>query len=159
MEKEPKIVIKEIVENILNKLSVNFEDVTVHEDSDNIRFAVKSDDSGILIGSEGKNIRALNYIIKQIVWRNDSEEVKNIKFFIDVNDYQSQNIERIKNKALETAEKAIMFKRDIEMDQMSSFERMIIHSALADNPKITTESSGDGAFRRIFIKYSGESEF
>ena len=64
-----------------------------------------------------------------------------------------KNIKRIRDKALEMAEKAIIFKRDIELEPMSSFERMLVHSALADKPNIETESSGDGIFRKVSIKF------
>jgi len=146
--------IKETIKNILEKLTVDFDEIETHKTSDNnFRFAIKSTDSGVLIGTEGKNIKALNHLIKQIIWRDSEGETEKINFFIDVNDYQQQNIERIKSKAKETAEKAIVFKRDIEMEPMSSFERMIIHSALADDPRVETESTGKGAFRKINIKF------
>ena len=146
--------IKKIIENTLRKLSVDFDEIVIHNEGEtNFRFAIKSNDSGILIGAEGNNIKALNHIIKQIIWRSDAEEVKNINFFVDINDYQQKNIERVKNKAKEVAEKSIVFKRDIEMEPMSSFERMIVHSALSDNPQIETESSGEGVFRKVNIKF------
>jgi len=122
------------------------------EDKNSVRFAIKSNDSGILIGNDGNNIKALNHMIKQIAWKNNSLG-ENINFFVDVNDYQYKNIKRIRDKALEMAEKAIIFKRDIELEPMSSFERMLVHSALADKPNIETESSGDGIFRKVSIKF------
>ena len=154
MENEANNKIKKIIEEMLNKLTVNFESITICDDGNaNFRFAVKSSDSGILIGNDGNNIKALNYLVKQIVKGGKDEDIKNINFFIDVNDYQTKNIEKIKNKALEMAEKAVFFKRDVEMDPMSSFERMIVHSVLADQENIETESTGVGAFRKVCIKY------
>ncbi|MDD2935224.1 MAG: KH domain-containing protein [Candidatus Pacebacteria bacterium] len=154
MENKANNKIKKIIEEMLGKLTVDFENVTICDDgNDNFRFAVKSSDSGILIGNEGNNIKALNYLVKQIVKGGKDEDIKNINFFIDVNDYQTKNIEKIKNKALEMAEKAVFFKRDVEMDPMSSFERMIVHSVLADQENIETESSGVGVFRKVCIKY------
>lgn len=145
---------KEIIEELLKKLTVDFEEVVVcDDDNNNFRFAIKSNDSGILIGSDGKNIKALNSIIKQIVRKNNENKEGCINFFVDVNDYQTKNIEKIKNKALETAQKAVVFKRDIEMEPMTSFERMIVHSALADNPNIETESAGEREFRKVVIKF------
>ena len=154
MESEQNKVIKEIIQEILTRLSVDFEDITINDDgNDNFRFAIKSNDSGILIGSEGNNIKALNYLIKQIVRKNEDETIRNINFFVDVNDYQTKNIARIKNKAIEMAEKAIFFKRDIELDPMTSFERLIVHSVLADHESVETSSSGVGSFRKVCIKF------
>ncbi|HLD38589.1 hypothetical protein A3I18_02030 [Candidatus Campbellbacteria bacterium RIFCSPLOWO2_02_FULL_35_11] len=158
MDNETNKQIKELTEEFLKKLTVDFDEVTVCDDgSGNFRFAIKSSDSGILIGNEGNNIKAINYLIKQIVKNSEGENFKNINFFIDVNDYQTKNIERIKNKALEMAEKAVFFKRDVEMDPMSSFDRMIVHSVLADREDVGTESSGIGNFRRVCIKYKNKN--
>ena len=146
-------LIKNIIEQFLKKLTVEFDEIYIDkEDKNSVRFAIKSNDSGILIGNDGNNIKALNHMIKQIAWKNNSLG-KNINFFVDVNDYQYKNIKRIRDKALEMAEKAIIFKRDIELEPMSSFERMLVHSALADKPNIETESSGDGIFRKVSIKF------
>ncbi len=148
-------LIKNIVEEILKKLTVNFDSIDFFEDGN--RFCIKSDDSSILIGSEGNNIKALNHIIKQIVFKKQNPSERGTSFFVDVNDYQENNIERIKREALETAEKAIVFKRDIEMKPMSSFERMIVHSALAENENVSTESEGEGTFRKVVIKYKSNN--
>lgn len=147
------ILIKELVEDFLKKLTVDFDDVSIEEENGNIRLAIKTSDSGVLIGSEGNNIKALNYLIKQVSRRHKDDEVKNINFYVDVNDYQAKNIERLKNLATEAAKKSTVFKRDIEMEPMSSFERLIIHSALSDYPNIKTESAGEIPFRRIVIKF------
>ncbi|MBU1557627.1 KH domain-containing protein [Patescibacteria group bacterium] len=152
MEENQKI--KELIEEFLKKLTVNFEEITICDDgNNNFRFAIKSEDSGILIGSEGKNIKALNSIIKQIVRKNNNDNKDCINFFVDVNDYQTKNIDRIKSKAVETAEKAIAFKRDVEMEPMTSFERLIVHSTLADRDNIETESAGERNFRKVVIKF------
>ena len=81
-----------------------------------------------------------------------SELEDRVNFYIDVNDYQSNNINKIKREARDAAKKADLFKRDIEMSIVNSYERMIIHSTLADNDKVFTESTGEGEFRRVVVK-------
>jgi spoIIIJ-associated protein len=108
-----------------------------------------------LIGNDGINISAINHLIKKIAWKEVNEQApstEKLDFFIDVNDYQEKNIERIKNQALDLAEKVALFKRDIEMSPMSSYERMVVHALLADNPHVFTESIGEKNFRRLIIK-------
>lgn len=153
MAENKSIVIKELIEDFLKKLTVDFDDVLIEEENGNIRLAIKTNDSGVLIGSEGNNIKALNYLIKQMVRKHQDEEIKALSFYVDVNDYQAKNIERLKNLATETAKKSVVFKRDIEMEPMSSFERLIIHSALSEHQNIKTESAGEIPFRRVVIKF------
>ncbi len=152
-----KQIIKEVIENILKKLCVDFNEVRFVDESGfgkGAKFLIKTNNSGLLIGTEGATVLALNHLIKKIIWQKLNNENNNerISFFIDVNDYQSKNIEKIKTQAMSLAERADLFKRDIEMEAMSSYERMIVHSVLADNPKVRTESAGEGEFRRVIIK-------
>ena len=151
-------IIKELLEDFLNKLCVSFDEVEFLDKDEfqgGVKFLIKTNESGLLIGSDGATIQAINHLIKKIVWKriNSKKELnERLNFFVDVNDYQSKNIERIRNQALESAEKVILFKRDVEMPAMSSYERMIVHSVLADNPDVFTESIGENGFRRLVIK-------
>jgi len=151
-------IIKKLIEDFLKKLCVEFDEVSFL-DGDGFqggtRFLIKTDESGLLIGSEGATIYAINHLIKKMVWKKINSKIETeerINFFVDVNDYQGKNIERIKTQATDLAEKVILFKRDIEMSPMSSYERMIVHSVLADNPDVFTESIGENGFRRLIIK-------
>lgn len=151
--------IKELIEVFLKKMCANFEEVVFIENKEfqgGTRFLIKTNESsGLLIGSEGVNIYALNHLIKKMAWKKVNglvKEEERIDFFVDVNDYQGKNIEKIKNQALDLAKKVALFKRDVEMPPMSSYERMIAHSVLADNPDVFTESVGENGFRRLVIK-------
>jgi len=157
MEENTKII-KELIENFLVKLCVDFDGV-VFMDKDEfqggVRFLIKTNESSLLIGSEGVNIQAINHLIKRMVWKKVNSNLdsgERINFFIDINDYQSKNIERIRSQALDTSEKVKLFKRDIEMPLMNSYERMITHSVLVDDPDVFTESVGENGFRRLIIK-------
>jgi len=151
-------IIKELIEDFLNKLCVSFDEVIFLNDDEfkgGTRFLIKTDESGLLIGTEGVTIYAINHLIKKMVWKKVNSKIEmddRINFFVDINDYQGKNIERIKTQTLDSAEKVKLFKRDIEMPAMSSYERMIAHSVLADNPDVFTESVGENGFRRLVIK-------
>ena len=51
------------------------------------------------------------------------------------------------------AERARELKYDVEMEPMSSYERLIIHSVLQGSANIKTESQGDGRSRRVVVRY------
>ena len=65
-------------------------------------------------------------------------------------------IERLKLKAKILANRARDMKANIEMDPMSSYERLIVHGILTNEPSVKTESTGEGRNRRIVIKYTGQ---
>lgn len=148
--------IKKIIEEILNKIPLTFSEVCVldGEVADCKKFVIKGADSNLLIGRDGENLSAFSHIIKKIVAKKDGEEMME-KFYIDVEDYHTKKIRKIKNICLTMASRAKTFKRDIELEPMSSYERMIVHSTLADDTAVRTESDGEGKFRKVIIKYIG----
>jgi len=149
--------VKQIIEELLRRLGVSFETVEITEDSGRVAFVVKSEDSSILIGTHGVNISALNHLVKRIVGKrlNVSPDTP-FNFYVDINDYHEKLVREIKNKATILAERARSFKVDVEMDPMSPYERMVIHTFFEEVPDIKTESRGTGSKRRVVLKYIGD---
>lgn len=144
--------IKQKIEDTLNKMSVSFDEVEVlKDDSGNPKFLIKTKESGLLIGYKGEHFLALNHLIKRMVWKNSKDEMK---FSIDINNYQEENLKGLKSKALSLAEKVKSSKATLEMEPMSPYERMIIHALFSSDPNITTESVGENKDRRIVLKYN-----
>src|SRR3989338_3095478 len=145
---------KKIIEETLTLMGVSFQTVEKvgSSDSKHERFMIKTEDSAILIGSKGENLGAFNYIIKRMVAKTEPPESE-VKFFVDVNEYHEKALESVKAKAKIMSERARSFKADVEFPPMSSYERMLIHSFLEGAPDIKTESMGEGASRRVVIKY------
>ena len=77
---------------------------------------------------------------------------------VDINNRQQKQDETLKTKAKIIAERAREFKKDMEMEPMSSYERMVIHTALEGMPSIKTESAGIGKERRGIIKFVEKKE-
>ncbi len=151
MEKEQHI--RETLTTLLGHLGVEVTDIIIEKDgkTDSTRFIIATPDSAILIGEHGARLLALNHLMKRIVEKN-SEETS--PFFVDVNDYQKKRIEDIRAKAHMLAERARYFKSSVEMDPMSSYERMIVHAEFSEEKDITTESTGAGRDRRVIIRFS-----
>ncbi len=145
---------KKIIEDTLTFMGVSFETVEKVDsaDSKHERFMIRTEESALLIGSKGENLGALNYIVRRIVAKSSPPESE-FKFFVDVNEYHEKALESVKAKAKVMSERARSFKADIELEPMSSYERMLIHSYLEGAPDIKTESRGEGATRRVVIKY------
>lgn len=148
------IKIKSTIEELLRLMKVSFDSVDILENkyTSSPKFVIKTPDSALLIGTRGANLLAFNHLVKKIA-SSGKEEDEATKFFIDVNNYQEKLEEELKNKAKIMSDRARSFKVDIELDPMSSYERMIIHSCLQDIPDIKTESKGEGRDRRVVIKY------
>jgi spoIIIJ-associated protein len=152
--------LKKLIEEFLNKLTVKFESIEVQSGDVHPIFLIKSNDSGVLIGSNGENLRALNYLIKKMAEKNfpAPESQERMRFLLDVNGYHSRKIEELKNQAKILAERAKMFKSNVEMNPMNAYERMIIHATFSNDGEIETESEGFGKSRRVVLKYRANKD-
>ncbi len=102
-------------------------------------------------GKNGQNLEALSLLVKQFV--------KNITFngpriILDVEDYREKQIKRLERLAKNLALEVRKSKVDVEMDNMNSYERRIVHNVLTNFKGITTESIGEEPNRHIVIKYN-----
>lgn len=149
-----EIDIKKMIEDLIKSIGVRIDSVEVKEDPITQKkiYVIKSPDSGLLIGDEGETFNALSHLIRRMATKGVDEKAD---FSIDVNDYRESMIEKLKIKAKILANRARDMKANIEMDPMSSYERLIVHGILTDEPNIKTESTGEGRDRRIVIKYIG----
>lgn len=151
MENQIKIILS-LLEELLEKMTISGQ-VEQSEIDGSPVFTIKTKESGILIGEEGKHLIALSHIAKKMAEnRLKKENVEEMPFLLDVNDYQMKRIEELRNIARMNAQRVIFFKKEIEMDPMTAYDRRIIHSVLGSFPDIKTESVGDGFERRVVIK-------
>ena len=112
---------------------------------------VESPDSKELIGPHGEHLRALNMLARRLAETKWGAEAAS--FLIDVNGYHEEQMERVRQTARMLAQRARLFKHDVEMPPSSPYERLVVHELFADDPEIATESAGEGKFRHIVLKY------
>lgn len=137
---------------MLEKMTILGEIGKVEMDG-NIVFTIKTREAGILIGEDGKHLIALSHIAKKMAENKfKKEKMEALPFLLDINDYQIKRIEELRNVARMNAQRVIFFKKEIEMDPMTAYDRRIVHSVLGECPDVKTESIGDGFERRVVIK-------
>ena len=146
--------IKNHLEEILRLVGIAHDGVQHLDDENGARLCIKTADSGALIGQGGDTLAALNHIVKRIAMRGGKEEEQKEMFYIDVNGYQEKIFSDIKAKAKVLAERAKSLQANIEMEPMSAYERLFVHSFLSKDAEVKTESKGEGRNRRVVIKYN-----
>ena len=72
---------------------------------------------------------------------------------IDINDYRDATLRQLEHKAKMMADRAVSFKTTVELEPMSSYERMFVHALFTDNQNIKTESIGEGKERHLTLKF------
>lgn len=113
--------------------------------------AVALDDAAAFLNNNGEALRALNALARRLVEKVHGEEAAN--FLIDINGHHEQQMEAVRANARMLAQRARLFKHDVEMEPMSSYERLVVHELFADDPEIQTRSEGEGKFRHIVLAY------
>ena len=145
--------IKKIIEDMLTAGGIAYDAVEIVEKNHiGPVFVIKSKDSGMLIGPQGETLRALNFLLKRVVAHTLKME-KDPVFSIDINDYRDATLRQLEQKVRMLADRAVSFKTTVELDPMSSYERMYVHALFTDNPNIKTISVGEGKDRRVTLKY------
>lgn len=140
--------IKDYLTNILTSwgLSVQFE-ISYKDDITTIK--MYSDNNPILIGKNGQTIRALEILVKQML------QVKYNIFYrvsLDVENYKVRKDKNLERMAYKMAKEVVRTKMPIELLNMSSYERRIVHNILADFKGVKTESEGEEPNRHVVIK-------
>ncbi len=148
---------KKVLENVLEKLNIDVKRVEVVAGDPHPLLSITTSDSGILIGVQGENLRALNHLIRKIV-ESKMDGKPAHSFLVDVNGYYRKHLNLLKQQARILAERARVFKSDIAMDPVNSYERMVVHATFASDPDIYTESTGVGKQRRVVFKYRKRQE-
>jgi spoIIIJ-associated protein len=109
---------------------------------------VEGDDLGILIGRQGETLRDLQYVTRLIVSRKVQRWVN---VFVDVGGYKRRRERVLTELAERMAERVIAEDRAITLEPMPAHERRIVHMALRDHDLVTTESTGEGRWRKVVI--------
>ena len=139
-----KNYLKEVIENM--GLEVSFE--VINRD-DRTTIKMYSNNDPILIGKNGQTIKALETLVKQKI---QNETGIYYKIALDVSNYKDKIVKRLERLGRETAKEVIRTKVPVALDNMTSYERRIIHNVLTDFKGVTSESEGEEPNRHIVIK-------
>ena len=141
---EIKDYLKEVVEGL--GLQVNFE---TSKENDTYYITMYSNNNSALIGKNGKTLSALETLVKNKV---NIEWGFYPKVVLDVENYKEKRIAALERMAVKIAKEVRDTKVDVELENMNSYERRIIHNKLANFKGISTESVGTEPERHIIIK-------
>lgn len=123
-------------------------DVAVQTDDDTIKVEFAGPDMGVVIGKRGETLDALQYLTSLVVNRGDSDFKK---VSLDAENYREKRNAALESLAHKLAKKVTRTRRSTTLEPMNSYERRIIHSALQEDPYVTTYSVGQGVNRKVVI--------
>ncbi|HJR96679.1 MAG TPA: RNA-binding cell elongation regulator Jag/EloR [Actinomycetota bacterium] len=107
------------------------------------------EDMSLLIGRHGQTLDAIQELTRMVVGRRLDQRVRVI---VDVEDYRKRREARLGEHARELAERVRDEGREEELDPMNSYERKLVHDAVADIEGVETESRGVDPERYVVIR-------
>ena len=150
---EEKLVkIKDVINNFFNKAGIiDFEIKTIEATSTGlVDVLLSTHDASLYIGEGGKNINAFEAVLRLLI----KKQLGEMYFLrLDINNYRSSKDESLKELAKKAARRARFYKQPVTLEAMTAYNRRIINAELAAHPDIKTESVGEGAQRRVVIKF------
>jgi spoIIIJ-associated protein len=142
-----------VLREILEHMGVDAE-VSAFDDGEKIILDAHGAESGLVIGKKGATLDALQYLVNRLVFQRPQDGPLVV---VDAEGYRGRREDSLVDLAQRLAEKVVSSGRPVPVEPMSPHDRRIVHMALVDHEGVTTESEGDGLYRRvvIFPKRSG----
>ena len=147
-KREVKEYLKKIIKSTLKDMGIDVE-IEISMNNNVPTYRLFSSNDALIIGKDGKNLKALTVVINQILQK---EIEQPYKFLLDVSDYQKRSDKHIENLAKKIAKEVKETQIDVKMDRMNSYQRRIVHNILSNNKYVYTESIGEEPNRCVVIK-------
>lgn len=115
---------------------------------DTLSILIGGTDSNLTIGYRGETLDAIQYITLLVA----NKPVRFAKrLVIDAEGYREKRAATLTALSKKLASQAVKSGKAIELEPMNPFERRVIHTALQENPAVTTLSEGDEPNRFVVI--------
>lgn len=114
----------------------------------NIQFVLTGEKIALLIGKRGQTLNSLQYLTQLIINRYSDQY---INILLDAEDYRKRRNDTLTQLAERLAQKALRTGQNVALEPMPSYERKVIHAALAENKRVKTYSSGNDPHRHLVI--------
>ena len=123
--------------------------VELSEGAEGISVCFAGGDLGVLIGRRGQTIEAIEQLANAIVYHQLGPEAKRIT--VDAGGYRERQKTALNYAALQAAKRAISSGEPQALEQMSPFERRLVHERLKGYEGVTTASEGSDPARYVVV--------
>lgn len=111
---------------------------------------ISTEKPSFLIGYRGKNLYALEHLLKSLYFKRH-QELPRLVF--DICDYKKKNISRLEYLAQKVADQVGRSGRPEVLMPMNAYERRAVHTHIVSKfPNLASESIGEEPNRRVVVK-------
>lgn len=106
-----------------------------------------------LVGAEGQNLEALQYLLRKMV---SKQLGKRVVLELDADGFRAQRRRQLEERARELAAEVKGSGKTRTMPAMGPAERRMVHLALQDDSEVRSRSVGEGVFKKVLIHPPGK---
>ena len=138
---------RDFLSGLTERMGVPVE-IALQESPEQLRMQMTGESMSLLIGRRGETLDALQYLTSLNINRGREDY---LRVSIDTEGYRAKREEALRKLAIRMAGRAKKSGRRVALEPMNPDERRILHSALQDDPDVTTPSEGEEPYRRVII--------
>ncbi len=150
------IVVRGITFTVFSKLGIDVEIDFFKDTPEHYYVSIKSEDGQFILGKEGKNLDAFQFLINLIL---NKITGKNKRVLLDTMRYREKRKNYLQKLARHLANKVSVSGKSFLMNPLNPYERRIIHLELEKDKRVTTESEGGGLYKRVRIIKIDSNEY
>ncbi len=120
----------------------------VEETSEGTHINLEGEDGGVLVRRGGEGLQALQHLVATAFRKQLGEDNRIV---VDCNGFRRDKDAELKQMAHFIAEKARSSGIPQEMGPLNPYERRIVHLAIAEDPRVSSESIGDAFMKTVII--------
>lgn len=141
--------IKKYINEFANKFGVKINS-EVRETDGIINVMLVTENNALLIGKDGKNIDAIQILLRQTVCNQTNQ---NIKVLVDISGYKNKKNKNLEFEIKKICKEVLNTKVEVKLDPMNSYQRRIVHTVVSEFPNLKSESIGEAPNRYTVISY------
>ena len=145
---ETKEAVSAFLKDTLKAMGMEVEIALDIDEDGSLSVNMSGPNMGILIGKRGQTLDSLQYLANRVANKHQSGYVR-VK--LDTENYRARREETLKHLAKNIAHKVKRNRRPVALEPMNPYERRIIHSALQNDPYVTTHSEGEEPYRKVVV--------
>jgi len=145
-ESETAASVRAWCEQVLSLAKLNLA-VRTEENETQVNVRLYGADGPRMVDRHGELLDALQVLAnKSLVGRKIEKDIE-----LDCENFKGRRVEDLEQRAREVADRVREDGREFLLPAMSPIERRIVHMALREDAEVTTESRGEGFFKRVAI--------
>ena len=144
--------IAKFVQEVVDAMGVALT-TSVEETAEGTRINLEGEDGGVLVRRGGEGLQALQHLVATAFRKQLGDDNR---IMIDCNGFRKDKDAELRQMALFLGQKALQSGAAQEMGPLNSYERRIVHMAVAELEGVASESIGDAAVKTVIISPRGK---